>query len=59
MVAAMVAVMYWALLCTTNSNNERKNLYVYISPRNSKNAILKVKCTDIIRITNIINIVIQ
>ena len=43
MVAAMVAVMYWVLLCTTNNNNERKRLYVYISPCNRRNAILEVK----------------
>ena len=51
-----------AMVAATNSNNERKRLYVYISPP----AIgemqywpsLEVKCTDIIRITNIINIVI-
>ena len=63
-ITAMATLMYWVwvLLCITNSNNERKRLYVYISPPlppNRRNAILKVKCTDIIRITNIINIVMQ
>ena len=43
MVTAMVAVMYWVLLCTTNINNERKIFYVYISPCNRRNAILEVK----------------